>query len=97
MPSGSSCVKYSWTQAPNGGYSILPIPLAEISAVTIGGTIYLFGDGDLGSGNNQKTLGFNVAAKSWTTVNQLAQRPYPGDHSTVEVYNGELYAFAGLW
>eukprot|EP00043_Microstomoeca_roanoka_P006425 m.62622 g.62622 ORF g.62622 m.62622 type:complete len:513 (-) comp13407_c0_seq1:714-2252(-) len=91
-----NCVKYVWEKGPSPALPTPPLSLAEISAAVIGHEMIMFGDGDLGTKDNRKTLTFNFKTATWDAPTANAPRPYWGDHTTVEVYQGEMYAFAGL-
>lgn len=93
---GGECEAYAWAAAPANGLSPLPLPLAEVSAAVLADEIIIFGDGTLGTQDNRYTLTYNLTAQAFNDVTSAAPRPYWGDHSAVEVFNGELFAFAGL-
>ncbi|EGD75226.1 hypothetical protein PTSG_06880 [Salpingoeca rosetta] len=96
VPYGVTCVQYVWESSPTAALPTPPLSLAEISSVVIGHYMIVFGDGDLGTLDNRKTLAFNFQTSTWDAATARAERPYWGDHTAIEVYNGELYAFAGL-
>eukprot|EP00730_Choanoeca_flexa_P020204 TRINITY_DN9880_c0_g1_i4.p1 TRINITY_DN9880_c0_g1~~TRINITY_DN9880_c0_g1_i4.p1 ORF type:complete len:648 (+),score=104.82 TRINITY_DN9880_c0_g1_i4:119-1945(+) len=96
VPRGQVCVNYTWGQAPQMGTTVLPTSLAEISAVVINQQIIYFGDGELGTDDNTETGVFDIPLHDFLNPALYAKRPFPGDHSAVEAWNGKLYAFSGL-
>lgn len=69
--------------------SVLPLALGEVAAGVIDGVIYIFGQGDA------RTFARNVLQRSWS-YNNLAQRPFPGNHHGLEVTGGKVYLIGGL-
>lgn len=96
VPVNGTCIAYAWQQAPNNSLPPLPIWLAEVSAAEINGTIFLFGDGPLGTLNNRYTLAYRPDMRQFEPLEARAKRPFWGDHSSTVVYKNELYAFGGL-
>lgn len=68
--------------------SILPLPLGEVTTVVVAGKLYVFGQGDA------RTFVHDIEQGSWTS--SLAQRPFPGNHHGLEVFDGKLYLMGGL-
>lgn len=52
--------------------------------------------GTLGTTNNKKTNIYDIPSGKFENPYTRAQRPYPGDHSAVVVFNDRMYAFGGL-
>eukprot|EP00045_Choanoeca_perplexa_P008753 m.82226 g.82226 ORF g.82226 m.82226 type:complete len:609 (+) comp14608_c0_seq1:52-1878(+) len=96
VPQGQACVNYTWTSAPQNGVPVLPTLLAEISAVVINQQIIYFGDGELGTSDSTVTGVFDIQLGRFLNPSLYAKRPYPGDHSAVEAWNGKMYSFSGL-
>jgi hypothetical protein len=74
-----------WTSGP-----ALPVGLSETTAALLDSKLYVFG------GNNKATLVFDLQTQQWAPPGTLKERPHPGDHQTVHVYNRRLYVVAGV-
>lgn len=75
----------SWTTGPS-----MPLELNEVACGVLGNRLFIIG------GFNSETLAFNLDTGSWDPASTWAGRSFPGNHHTVEVFNGKLYVFGGL-
>src|SRR5262245_11037283 len=66
----------------------LSVPLGEVAAGVIGGTMYLVGEG------SWVTLAYDVQNRQWLA--NKAARPLVGHHHAAEVVGGKLYLVGGL-
>jgi len=83
LPAQPGLMKGFWTTA-----SLLPDPLGEVAAGIVDDTLYLVGEG------SGKTYGYDLLNDAW--VDNLALRPFPGNHHALERFGGKLYLFGGL-
>lgn len=72
-----------WDSGPR-----MPQELGEVASGVINGVLYVVGQG------SKATLAYNIAARTWR--DDLAVRPFFGNHHAAEVFNGKLYLFGGL-
>jgi N-acetylneuraminic acid mutarotase len=72
-----------WETGPSA-----PVALAEVAGGIIGNSLYLVGEG------NPATLAYNLVTHTW--IDNLAARPFPGNHHAAEVVDGKLYILGGL-
>lgn len=72
-----------WRDGPD-----LPIALGEVASIAVDGQLYVFGQGD------SRTFAYDMILGTWETT--LAQRPFPGNHHAVEVFDGKVYLMGGL-
>ena len=66
----------------------LPDPLGEVACAVVGTTMYVFGEG------TSKTYAYDLLGDTWK--DDLATRPFPGNHHACEVVGGNVYLFGGL-
>lgn len=66
----------------------MPQELGEVSSGVINGVLFVVGQG------SDATLAYNIVARTWH--DDLAVRPFVGNHHAAEVFNGKLYVFGGL-
>lgn len=66
----------------------MPRRLGEVSSGVINGVLYVVGE------SSNATLAYNIAAGTWR--DNLAVRPFVGNHHAAEVFNGKLYLLGGL-
>ena len=66
----------------------LPVPLGEVSAGVVDGSMYLVGEG------TGQTYRYDCLNRQW--LNNVASRPFKGHHHGVEVLDGKLYLIGGL-
>ncbi|MCB0358528.1 MAG: IPT/TIG domain-containing protein, partial [Bdellovibrionales bacterium] len=72
-----------WSQLPD-----MPKVLGETAAGVMNGVLYVVGD------HNPETLSYDFVTGAWR--DDLAPRPYPGDHHAAEVIDGKWYLFGGI-
>ena len=76
---------YSWRYGP-----ALPVALGEVACGVINEILYVVGEG------SSATLGYNIAAETWTSPGDLTERSFAGHHHPTIIYNNKLYLMGGL-
>lgn len=83
LPAAPGQALSTWTEDAQ-----LPIQLGEVSCGVLDGKLYIFGQGD------GRTLIRDLLGLGWDL--NKAQRPFPGNHHALEVFDGRIYLIGGL-
>lgn len=68
----------------------MPGKLGEVVTAIVDGILFVMGQG------KTFTYAYNFASGEWLPKETYAQRPHPGNHHCLEVYNGKIYVIGGF-
>lgn len=91
VPNGQGlCTSYRWVTK-----RAAPRAVGEVGVGIVGDTLYMTG-AQTKLDNRRTTQAYHIPSNTWNAPFALAQRPFDGDHSATEVYNGKVYQIGGL-